>query len=121
VRGKNLTEWLFGLASIKPRWNVSGTYMQALPRFVSTDADGGDIREFLSEAIPDYGRQLSMIFLKGYQWPFDNRKALDGSCLLDLLVYRETVLRGRRVFLDFRTNPVHEAVELPDPIAPVAP
>jgi succinate dehydrogenase/fumarate reductase flavoprotein subunit len=106
VRGKNLTEWQFGLASLKPRWNVSGTYMQVLPRFVSTDADGGDEREFLAEAIPDYGRHLSMIFLKGYQWPFDIRKALDGSSLLDLLVYRETVLRGRRVFLDFRRNPV---------------
>jgi succinate dehydrogenase / fumarate reductase flavoprotein subunit len=111
VRGKNLTEWQFGLASIKPRWNVSGTYMQVLPRFVSTDADGGDVCEFLTEAIPDYGRQLSMIFLKGYQWPFDIRKALDGSSLIDLLVYRETVLRGRRVFLDFRRNPVREGLD----------
>src|SRR5665647_1497294 len=111
VHGKNLTEWQFGLASIKPRWNVSGSYMQVLPRFVSTDADGGDVCEFLTEAIPDYGRQLSMIFLKGYQWPFDIRKALDGSSLIDLLVYRETVLRGRRVFLDFRRNPVREGLD----------
>ncbi len=106
VRGKNLTEWQFGLASIKPRWNVSGTYMQVVPRFVSTDADGGDEREFLSEAITDYGRLLTMVFLKGYQWPFDIRKALTGSSIVDLLVYQETVLRGRRVFLDFRSNPV---------------
>ncbi|MBO1752488.1 FAD-binding protein [Actinotalea sp. BY-33] len=111
VHGKNLTEWQFGLASIKPRWNVSGTYMQVLPRFVSTDADGNDEREFLPEAIPDYGRMLSMVFLKGYQWPFDIRKALDGSSLIDLLVYRETVLRGRRVFLDFRTNPVQPELD----------
>ena len=111
VHGKNLTEWQFGLASTKPRWNVSGTYMQVLPRFVSTDADGGDEREFLSEAIPDYGRQLSLIFLKGYQWPFDIRKALDGSSLIDLLVYQETVLRGRRVFLDFRRNPVRDELD----------
>ncbi len=47
--GKNLTEWQFGLASLHPRWNVSGTYMQVLPRFVSTDQDGGDEREFLME------------------------------------------------------------------------
>lgn len=111
VHGKNLTEWQFGLASIRPRWNVSGTYMQVLPTFVSTDVDGGDEREFLTEAIPDYGRQLSMIFLKGYQWPFDIRKALDGSSLIDLLVYRETVLRGRRVFLDFRRNPLREGLD----------
>ncbi|HEY8720338.1 FAD-binding protein [Pengzhenrongella sp.] len=119
VRGKNLTEWQFGLGSIKPRWNVSGTYMQVLPRFVSTDADGGDEREFLTETIPDYGRQLSMIFLKGYQWPFDIRKAASGSSLIDLLVYRETVLRGRRVFLDFRSNPMRADLE-PGELSPEA-
>lgn len=109
--GKNLTEWQFGMASIAPRWNVSGSYMQVLPRFVSTDADGGDEREFLAEAIADYGRLLSLVFLKGYQWPFDIRKAGDGSSLIDLLVYRETVLRGRRVFLDFTRNPVCEQLD----------
>ncbi|MFV0252832.1 MAG: FAD-binding protein [Beutenbergiaceae bacterium] len=119
VRGKNLTEWQFGLASTKPRWNVSGTYMQVVPRFVSTDADGGDEREFLTEAIPDYGRLLSLVFLKGYQWPFDIRKARDGSSLIDLLVYRETVLRGRRVFLDFRTNPVQAEFD-PSGLSPEA-
>ena len=108
VHGKNLTEWQFGLASTRPRWNVSGTYMQVVPRFVSTDADGGDEREFLSEAVPDYGRLATLVFLKGYQWPFDIRKARDGSSLIDLLVHRETVLRGRRVFLDFRRNPVRD-------------
>lgn len=106
VRGKNLTEWQFGLASVAPRWNVSGTYMQVVPRMVSTAPDGSDEREFLTEAIPDYGRLLTLTFLKGYQWPFDIRKARDGSSLVDLLVYRETVLRGRKVFLDFRANPV---------------
>lgn len=105
ARGHNLTEWQFGLASIKPRWNVSGTYMQVVPRFVSTDADGGDEREFLSEVIADPNLLASLVFLKGYQWPFDIRKARDGSSLVDLLVYRENVMRGRRVFLDFRSNP----------------
>ncbi|MHB1064927.1 MAG: FAD-binding protein [Georgenia sp.] len=119
VRGKSVTEWQFGLASVKPKWNVSGTYMQVLPRFVSTDADGGDEREFLAESIPDYGRLLSLVFLKGYQWPFDVRKARDGSSLIDLLVYRETVLRGRRVFLDFRHNPVREVLD-PGALAPEA-
>lgn len=119
VRGKNLTEWQFGLASIKPRWNVSGTYMQVIPRFISTDADGNDEREFLTEAIGDYGRQLSLVFLKGYQWPFDIRKATDGSSLIDLLVHRETVLRGRRVFLDFRANPVQPDFD-PSALSPEA-
>ena len=111
VHGKNVTEWQFGLASTQPRWNVSGTYMQVMPRFVSTDADGDDEREFLTEAITDYGRLLSLVFLKGYQWPFDVRKARGGSSLIDLLVYRETVLRGRRVFLDFRRNAVRDELD----------
>ena len=119
VHGKNLTEWQFGLASTKPRWNVSGTYMQVIPRFVSTDADGNDEREFLTEVIGDYGRLISLVFLKGYQWPFDIRKARDGSSLIDLLVYRETVLRGRRVFLDFRSNPVQEEFD-PSALSPEA-
>lgn len=119
VHGKNLTEWQFGLASTHPRWNVSGTYMQVIPRFVSTDADGGDEREFLAEAIGDYGRLMSLVFLKGYQWPFDIRKARDGSSLVDLLVYRETVLRGRRVWLDFRRNPVHDELD-PSALSPEA-
>lgn len=108
VHGKNVTEWQFGLSSTKPRWNVSGTYMQVMPRFVSTNQDGSDEREFLTDTIPDYGRQLSLIFLKGYQWPFDIRKARDGSSLIDLLVYQETVLRGRKVYLDFTRNPMQD-------------
>lgn len=119
VHGKNLTEWQFGLASTHPRWNVSGTYMQVIPRFVSTDAEGGDEREFLTEAIGDYGRLASMVFLKGYQWPFDIRKARNGSSLIDLLVYRETVLRGRRVWLDFRRNPVQDDLD-PAALSPEA-
>lgn len=104
--GKNLTEWQFGLASVAPRWNVSGSYMQVVPRFISTDTDGNDPREFLAEVLPDYGVLCSLVFLKGYQWPFDARKGVDGSSVIDLLVYRETVLRGRRVWLDFTTNPM---------------
>ena len=46
-----------------------------------------------------------MVFLKGYQWPFDWRKVRGGSSIVDILVYIETVLKGRRVFLDFRGNP----------------
>ena len=102
--GRNLTEWQFGLASLRPRWNVSGTYMQALPRFISTDADGNDAREFLPDSLTDVGEMLTMVFLKGYQWPFDVRKARDGSSRIDLLVHQE-MQKGRRVFLDFRENP----------------
>lgn len=103
---QNLPESQFGLASIKFRWNVSGTYMQVLPRFISTAADGSDAREFLRDHFgSDTGRMNSMVFLKGYQWPFDVRKAEDGSSIIDLLVHEETAVKKRRVFLDFRSNP----------------
>lgn len=111
VRGKNLTEWQFGMASLKPRWNVSGTYMQALPRFVSTDQEGNDPREFLLDSLKDPVQVQFLTFMKGYQWPFDVNKIFGGSSLLDLLVYRETVLENRRVFLDFRQNPCKDQVE----------
>ena len=104
--GKNLTEWQYGLASIAPRWNVSGTYMQVLPRFISPDQEGNDAREFLPDYLSDPGQILSLVFLKGYQWPFDVRKALDGSSLIDLIVYTESKIRNRRIFLDYRENPL---------------
>jgi succinate dehydrogenase/fumarate reductase flavoprotein subunit len=104
--GRNLTEWQYGLASVKPRWNVSGTYMQALPRFVSVDpADKNDKgQEFLLDYFASPGEMLSTVFLKGYQWPFDTRK-LTGSSLIDVLVYNE-LRQGRKVYLDFRQNPL---------------
>lgn len=101
---QNLTLWQFGLASVQPRWNVSGSYMQVLPRFVSVD-DRGEEHEFLLEYFHDPVDALSMVFLKGYQWPFDSKKVLSGSSVIDLLVYRECVLRGRKVYLDFTKNP----------------
>ena len=64
VKGKNLTEWQYGLASVAPRWNVSGTYMQVLPRFVSVDENGTE-REFLRDFFDDEYKALSMVFLKG--------------------------------------------------------
>ena len=101
---QNMTEWQYGLASVKPRWNVSGSYMQTLPRFISID-ENGEEREFLIDYIKDEYEALSLVFLKGYQWPFDSKKATDGSSLIDLAVYEECVNLGRRVFLDYRKNP----------------
>ena len=93
------------MASLNPRWNVSGTYMQVLPTFISTDSEGGGEKEFLLDYFQDTGEMLSLIFLKGYQWTFDTSKIFGGSSIIDLLVYQETVLRGRRVYLDYRRNP----------------
>jgi len=106
AKAQNLPESQFGLASIKFRWNVSGTYMQVIPRFISTAADGkSDPREFLRPYFSSAGEMNSMVFLKGYQWPFDSRKVCGGSSIIDLLVYIETVVKGRRVFLDYTKNP----------------
>lgn len=106
AKARGLPESQFGLASTEFRWNVSGSYMQVIPAFISTAADGeSDRREFLLESFEDAADACNMTFLKGYQWPFDVQKACGGSSMIDLLVYIETVVKGRRVFLDFRINP----------------
>ncbi len=119
--GKNLTEWQYGLASVKFRWNVSGSYQQVLPRYVSTAPDGSDEREFLSDLYRGSEMLLDAVFLKGYQWPFDAAKLgpsgsfwVDivaklgpcGSSWVDIAVYIETVVKGRRVWLDYTKNPL---------------
>jgi succinate dehydrogenase/fumarate reductase flavoprotein subunit len=102
----NLPESQYGLASTKFRWNVSGTYMQVIPRVISRSADGiSDEQEFLTLFFNSTKELNGMVFLKGYQWPFDARKAIGGSSIIDILVYIETMINGRRVFLDFRSNP----------------
>jgi hypothetical protein len=106
AKGKNLTESQYGIASTKFRWNLSGTYQQVMPTYISTDRNGKDEKEFLEPYFKDSKALLHAIFLKGYQWPFDPRKTINyGSSLIDLLVYQETVIYGRRVFLDYRRNP----------------
>ena len=96
----NMEEWQYGIASTKFRWNLSGTYQQVLPRYISVDEHGNE-REFLYEKLGE--DSLGLIFLKGYQWPFDTRKT-DGSSKVDLLVAGE-IKKGNRVYLDFLHNP----------------
>ncbi len=106
AEANNLTESQFGLASTKFRWNVSGSYQQVIPSYYSTDSEGNDRQEFLQPFFESTEALCNAIFLKGYQWPFDVNKILDGgSSLIDILVYRERVLLGRRVFMDFQKNP----------------
>lgn len=99
--GVNLDCWQYGLASTGFRWNVSGSYQQALPRYVDVDAQGVE-HEFLAEALGEV-EAMNMGFLKGYQWPFDPRKTA-GSSRVDLLVKAQED-QGRRVYLDYRRNP----------------
>ena len=97
VRGANLTESQYGIASVAFRWNLSGSYQQVVPYYYSTACDG------VSDARPLLNGCFNEIFLKGYQWPFDPRKA-NGSSRVDLAIDAQRCL-GRRVFMDFRVNP----------------
>ena len=99
----NLSEWQYGLASTDFRWNVSGTYQQVLPRYISIDSEGVE-REFLLDYFKAPEEALKNVFLKGYEWPFDVRK-IYGSSYIDLIIYHESVILGREVYMDFRREP----------------
>ncbi len=109
--GVNMTEFQYGLASLAFRWNVSGSYQQVIPRYVSTAADRiSDAREFLTDTFGDSLTLAGAVFRKGYEWPFAPEKLMPigsetGSCSswVDIAVYRE-IASGRRVFMDFTTD-----------------
>lgn len=100
----NLQEWQYGIASVDFRWNLSGTYQQVLPRYLSIDEDGQE-HEFLNDYFENPLDALNFVFQKGYQWPFDSAK-LNGSTVIDLLVYHEEIDLKRKVYLDFRKDPL---------------
>ena len=102
VRMCNFTQWQYGLASVDFRWNVSGSFMQVIPRFVSVDENGNE-HEFLSDYFEDIHKAYSFVFLKGYQWPFSYGRAMESS-QIDFAVHSETS-KGRKVYLDYRKNP----------------
>lgn len=103
ARAAGLHHWQYGLASTKFRWNVSGSYQQVLPRYISVDGEGVE-REFLGDYFADPMEAVRRCFLKGYQWPFDVNKT-DGSSAIDLIVHHECCVLGRRVYMDFTRNP----------------
>jgi len=114
---QNLTESQFGLASTKFRWNVSGSYQQVIPRYISIDKNGKET-EFLMKYFPGFQELSKAIFLKGYQWPFNSDRIENlGSSLIDLAVYYETEVRGNKVFMDFTKNPLNYEENLLDPTA----
>ncbi len=102
VRLCNFTQWQYGMASVDFRWNVSGSYMQVVPRFVSVD-ENSEEREFLSDYFDDIFEAYNFVFLKGYQWPFSYARANESS-KIDFAVHSE-MLKGRKVYLDYRKNP----------------
>jgi succinate dehydrogenase / fumarate reductase flavoprotein subunit len=110
----NLTESQFGIGTRREGfpWNLSGTYVQAMPYVFSVDATGAE-HNFLADYYRTTQELASNIFRKGYQWPFHATRMLDfGSSLVDLAITRENQA-GRRVFMDFNRNPEAVPGDLP--------
>lgn len=102
----NLTESQFGIGTPRDTfpWNLSGTYVQVMPRVYSVDSEGNEIN-FLKRYYRSTREMVSNTFRKGYQWPFHSTRMLNyGSSLFDLAVYLEKQA-GRKVYLDFLSNP----------------
>ncbi|MDG1242405.1 MAG: FAD-binding protein [Opitutae bacterium] len=102
----NVTESQFGIGTPRTNfpWNLSGTYVQVMPRIYSVDAEGNEIH-FLKRFYRTTREMVSNTFRKGYQWPYHSTRMLDyGSSLLDLAVFLEQQA-GRKVYLDFLRNP----------------
>jgi succinate dehydrogenase/fumarate reductase flavoprotein subunit len=102
----NITESQFGIGSPRETfpWNLSGTYVQVMPRVYSVDEAGNEIN-FLKDYYRTTREMVSNTFRKGYQWPYHSTRMLDyRSSLFDLAVYLEKKA-GRKVYLDFLRNP----------------
>jgi succinate dehydrogenase/fumarate reductase flavoprotein subunit len=103
----NLTESQFGIGTSRDGfpWNLSGTYVQAMPCIFSRDSRGRE-RNFLADYYRTTQELASNVFRKGYQWPFHATRMLAfGSSLVDLAIVKET-RAGRKVFMDFNRNPL---------------
>lgn len=114
----NLTESQFGIGTRREGfpWNLSGTYVQAIPHIYSVDEAGVE-HHFLAHYYRTTQEMASNVFRKGYQWPFHSTRMLDfGSSLVDLAIFRENA-KGRRVFMDFNRNLLPVPGDLPFDLA----
>ena len=81
--------------------------MQVLPAFISALIRKEKMkREFLLEYFKETAGSAFHGFLKRILWRhFDVNKVFGVSSVIDLLVYQETVIKGRKsAFLDYRIN-----------------
>ncbi len=98
----NFAEWQYGIACVDPRWNLSGSYMQVMPRIFSVDSDSNEF-EFLPDGFGSDTAACNMTFRKGYEWPFSAAR-IESTSRIDLLVKNEAD-KGRSVFVDYSKNP----------------
>jgi succinate dehydrogenase / fumarate reductase flavoprotein subunit len=88
-----------GPASIKTRFNCSGSLMRAVPRFLNEKGE-----EFLKNDLPGGMSPAeigNLVFEKGASWPVSLDKR---THFIDVAMFKE-IARGGRVFLDYRANP----------------
>ncbi|NWF92752.1 MAG: FAD-binding protein [Syntrophaceae bacterium] len=88
-----------GLCSVRTKLACSGSMMRAVPRFVNEEGEEF-LKNYFHHDTP-LSEIYNLIFEKGASWPVSREKK---THLLDVAVFKEMV-RGHRVFLDYRTNP----------------
>jgi succinate dehydrogenase / fumarate reductase flavoprotein subunit len=88
-----------GPSSVKTKLNCSGSLMRAVPRVLNEKGE-----EFLHGYLPPTTSSsdiCNLIFQKGASWPVSFEKP---THVIDVAMFKERI-RGRRVFLDYSTNP----------------
>ncbi len=106
---QNLAFMQYGIASKQFRWNLSGSFQQVIPAYLVEGDVSGDRVELLRDWLPSTSDAAFQTFLKGYNWPFNpakcDRAAQNHSSIVDLAVYDAVMQRGKKVYMDFRSNP----------------
>jgi succinate dehydrogenase / fumarate reductase flavoprotein subunit len=88
-----------GIASVKTKFNCSGSMMRAVPRLIN---DAGE--EFLKKYFPDgtsCEEIYNTLFKKGASWPVSYEHK---THIIDIALYKE-MKAGHKVYLDYSKNP----------------
>jgi succinate dehydrogenase / fumarate reductase flavoprotein subunit len=88
-----------GIASMRTRFNCSGSMMRAVPRLVN-DAGVEFLGQYLNAGTP-VNEGFDILFRKGASWPVSYEQK---TRIIDIAVYREKQA-GRKVYLDYSRNP----------------
>ena len=88
-----------GLSSVKTKLACSGSMMRAIPRFVNENGDE-ILPQYLGGADPE--QLADIVFRKGASWPVSLEH---DTHAVDVAVFKEEMIAGRRVVLDYSRNP----------------